>query len=459
MSERTRGRGEAKGEVGRGGNERGSRRSGPDGGRRKLLIGGAAGIGVLATAAAVGYRAGWFGGDGRDGDGTERSGLLTPETLTPTRENAVRAASEIVSHYTRRLRNASSTIHAVRAFGRNFRLDDKTGAVDYLCSRFAAEREVGGKRHLCFPREHEVHDNSFLKTMLEAGVALEQPITVGSSRYTLRDLGESARALFRFDPGNLRRYDPVLPEEHLPWGLIAFSILVPPTAPTWVNALGEKIDFNEVIDRGLADYEGVCRLLLAADAPPKGESTAYREKITKYSCYGMHSFYGFFSCYRHGYRGNGLSERLTELKDHLITRLQRDAEALARETDAARQYGQKYIDQMGVGPDGRKRGSGGPPADLIDVISLNNFIKMNGHGFEALNYIRLHNLFPFSMVQEKRMQAAEAQLFEAMVRLRARDLDSFYRWDPKFVSDIVIAVSHALRAMKLLSPDNPDNAV
>lgn len=433
----------------------------PDRQRRKLLIAGLSGLGTLAIAGGVGYRAGWFGGKKEAGPALSGSpgGMtkaLPPVRLPADEANAIQAATDIVSHYTRELRNASSGIHAVRAIGRNFTLDDGSKAVDFLCSEFAAEREVNGRRYVYFPREHEVHDNSFLKTFLEAGVGPDQPIKAGGNRYTLRDLGESAKALFRFDPADVRRHDPVLPEEHLPWGLIAFSILIPPTQPTWTNAYGEKIDLNQVIDRGLADYESVCRQLITADTPPTGESVEYRQKITKYSCYGMHSYYGFFSCYRHGYRENNLQGRLQEMVDHIITRLQRDSEALAQEMEAARNYGQKFIAQMGVGPDGNRRGQGSPPPQIIEVMGLNNFIKMNGHAFEALNYVRLHKLFPISPVQLKRMQVAEKQLHQTMVMLRSYDLDAFYQWDPKFVSDIVIAVSHALRGMKLLGPNNPD---
>ena len=75
-----------------------------------------------------------------------------------------------------------------------------------------------------------------------SGCDQDQPITVGATRYTLQDLGEGAKAIFRCDPKDLYRYDKDLVHEHLPWGLIAFSILIPPSAPTWTNAYGETIN-------------------------------------------------------------------------------------------------------------------------------------------------------------------------------------------------------------------------
>jgi hypothetical protein len=441
--------------------KRGQSNPGPaSNGRRNALIGIGAGVGA-GLIGLGGYRAGWFGREPEEGAPApkrERKAVkpLPPQQLTPTQAGAIQAATEIVTHYTRALDNASAGIHAVRAMGRTFRLADGTLAIDSLCSRYPQEKIVGGRRYVYFPREHEVHDNSFLKTFLEAGVGSDHLISVGGQRYTLRALGESAKALFRFDPTDIRRFDPVLPEEHLPWGLIAFSILVPPSEPRWTNAYGESIDLHEVIDQGLADFESVCRLLLTSETPAVGESVAFRSRITRYSCGGFHSTYGFFSAYRHGYRSNNLRSRLESLADNIITRLQRDADANRLETEVARTSGQKYINQMARGQDGRPRGNGPLPASLIDVLSLVNGIKLIGHALETLNYVRLHELLPFSSLQLRRIVAGEEALYRDIVRLRTFDLDSYYRWDPKFVSDLVIAVAHALRGIKLLGKDNPD---
>ncbi|MFM8393181.1 MAG: hypothetical protein ACKOB4_04585, partial [Acidobacteriota bacterium] len=308
------------------------------------------------------------------------------------------------------------------------------------------------------PREHEVHDNSFVKTFLEAGVSPDQSIAVGGNRYTLNDLGNSAKALFRFDPGDIRRFDPEFPEDHLPWCLIAFSKLAPPANPTWVNAYGEKIDMNEVVDLGLADFESVCAKIGTPGSGPSGLPLQFREVITKYSCYGMHAFYGFFATYRNGYRVNNYEKRTRQLVDHLITRLERDLVSLEEETAAARTHGQQYIARMGVGADGRRRAAGPPPAELIDVMGLKNFIVTCGHALEALNFVRLHKLFPLTPGQIREIERQEAKLFEGLVGLRSFNLDAFMRWDPKFVSDLVIAEGHALRAIKLLGPENPDLA-
>ncbi|NBO64993.1 MAG: hypothetical protein EBU88_09150, partial [Acidobacteria bacterium] len=443
-----------------------ARKTEPTGlGRRRLILAGAGGAGLLAVAAVTGYRAGWFGGATPEVNTAQTPGTAPPPALLPPvkmaadRGNAIKATTEIVSHYTNLLRNASSSIHALRGLGRRFSLQDGTNIVDHLTSTYPADREVNGQRYIYIPREYEVHDNSFLKTFLEAGLSPQQVLVAkGGNRYTLNDLGNSAKSLFRFDPGDLRRYDPEFPENHLPWCLIALSRLAPPENSTWVNAYGEKIDLSELVDIGLVDFEGVCNKLAIPGDTPHGENVQFRGKIVSYSCFGMHSFYGFFSAYRNGYRVNNYERRIRQLFNHLIERLDRDVVALEEETVAARIQGQQYVARMGNSADGKRRGQGGPPAELIDVMSLKHFIVTIGHAIEAINFVRLNNLLPITPGQISLINRHESRLFEALTRMRSYNLDTFFKWDPKFVSDIVIGLGHALRAMKLLGPDNPDIA-
>jgi hypothetical protein len=68
----------------------------------------------------------------------------------------------------------------------------------------------------------------------------------------------------------------------------------------------------------------------------------------------------------------------------------------------------------------------------------------------------LHKLFTLTSDQQIRLRAGEQALYEYLVKMRAIDLDAFKRWHPKSVANVVIAVAHASRALKLLTPDNPD---
>lgn len=436
----------------------------PDKSRRKFVAMGLGGLGTVAVA-AIGYNAGWFGSSSTSTStatvaptpNLATGKLLPPVTLTANYQNALQAASEITSHYARELNNPSCLIHCVRAFGKNFKLNDGSLAVDYICSRFAAEKEVNGKRYVYFRRDAEVHENSFLKTMLEAGVSHDQPITVGNNKYTLHDLGESAKALFRCDLNNFDRYEPNLLGQHLPWGLIAFSILTKPAQPIWVNAYGETIDFQDLIDRSLAVVESTCSDIESTVGRGEMESLEFRQAISKYSCAGMHNVYSYFSCLNHGFTGNDLQTRLSKLFDNTLLRLKGDSLAIDREADAAKEMGPDFVNRLAVeGQGGKLATNGRAPIDTLEVMRYRLQVRMLGHAMEAINYAQLHKLFKTTPEQKGKILAGEQLLYDFIVKTRATDLQPYMVWYDKFVSDMVIAFAHAVRAMKLLTSENPD---
>jgi hypothetical protein len=293
--------------------------------------------------------------------------------------------------------------------------------------------------------------------MLEAGVSPDQPISVGSNNYTLRDLAESAKALFRCDPQNFSRYDPALIHKHLPWGLIAFSVLMPPSQSSWTNAYGETIHLPEVIDRALAVFEGVCAGVRDTVARGEMESLKFREEITKYSCFGMHLVYGVFSCLKHGYVNDNLSVRLNQLLDSVIYQLEGGRLANDREAEAVKGLGPEWLSRLAIGDEVRNvKTKGAPPPATIEVMRDRKQVQLIGHAFEAINYSLLHKLFTLTPNQKKRVLDGERVLYEYLVKLRATDLEPFTNWYSKFVGDTVIAMAHASRAMKLLTPENPD---
>lgn len=375
-------------------------------------------------------------------------------------QTALGAANEMLQRRARELGAASVLIHAVRGFGKNFTIAGGPKAVDHLCSRYAVDKEVNGKRYVYFLRGAEIHENSFLKTFLEAGVSRDHPFAVNDRKYALRDLAESGKALFRCNPKDLFkyddiqfRYDPTFKEssrtptgqpaearcelihEHLPWGLIAFSTLSPGKS-VWTNAYGETINLAPVIDRAMAEYESSCALgqesLMRGDPAPK----SFRDEIKKYSCFGLHSAYGFLACLKNGYVNDNLTERVKRMMDLLTYRLKGDAEAIDQE------YAQA---------------AGTTSAHLVEAFKLRARVKLFGHAFEAINYARLHNLVTFTTAQERRIQAGEHAFYDSVVKMHAMDWEMMRKsLGEKFVTDIVIALGHAARALKLLTPQNPD---
>jgi hypothetical protein len=411
-----------------------------DAGRRKFIFLGAGALAAASAGAAI-YKLGWFGGG-------------------VSYETALAAANEMLQQRSREIGNASVLIHAVRGFGKNFKLADGSNAVEHLCSRYAADREVNGKRYVYFKRDAEVHENSFLKTFLEAGVSLDQPVVVGATRYTLRDVAEGGKALFRCDPQDLFkfdanefRYDPIYKEpqapgqpapggrgelvhEHLPWGLIAFSKLMKPEDSTWTNAYGETINLPAVIDRSLVEYETTCALGERAMKDDQTAPRAFRDAIKKYSCFGLHSAYGYLACVQQGYSNNGLPDRIVRMLDLVTYRLKGDAEAINAEYAAA---------------------GAGVPADQVEAFRIRALVKLYGHAFEAINYAKLHKLATFTSEQQQRIYNGEQAFYDSLVKMRGLDWAMLKnKLGEKFNSDMVIAIGHAARALKLLTPQNPD---
>lgn len=441
---------------------------GPDRGRRRLIW---AGVGSVALAGAG--VAGWYARNEKKTPTPQSKTApaggnnLTPLLLTADAENAARVCDEMLRHYTLELNNPSAIIHAVRGFGKGFRLADGTNAVDHLCTRYADDREVNGRRYVYFKRDAEVHENSFLKTFLEAGVPLDQLVQVGERRYTLRDVIDGARALFRCDPTDLFKYDAdqfrydqtyqvrrqvapgqvadqrgELVHEHLPWGIIAFSILHPAgqasPGPTWTNAWNEPINLAAIIDQSLADYESTCALgeqqIMRGEEAPLG----FRSEIKKYSCFGLHSVYGYLVGLKNGYRLNDLPQRVKQMMDLVTYRLTSDAVAIQRE----------YA----------KEAAGAAPY-LVDAFTTRALVKLYGHAFEAINYARLNELVTFTPAQERRIAFGAQSMYESLTKLRGMDWGLLRRsLGDKFISDIVIALGHNSRALKLLTPQNPDTA-
>lgn len=383
---------------------------------------------------------------------------LAPKTYPANRANAMLAMDELVDHYAKVFDTPSNLIHAVRAFGRNYKRADGSNTVEHLCSRYAEEKEVNGKKYVRFTRFNvEVHDNSFLKTFIEAGVSPDQPVLVGSKKYTLKDVGEHAKSLFRLDPNDLAKYEKIYTQEHLPWGLIAFSYLMPGGNGSWENAYGEKIDLLEVVDKSLLEFETICQA--AHTAYQKNEpipEAAFRKTIKDYSCYGGHSIYSFVTCVKNGYTERRIKERVIEQLNLAVYRLAKESENIEHEYAEAGKGPISPNPQEEAMYQQQMQRTGVTKAQVIDMLSLRGVIKLTGHLLEALNFAQLNKLYSPTPEQQKQIQIGEQKLFEAIVKIRALDWEALKSFNARQVADNVIALGHASRAMKLLTPENPD---
>ncbi|HEX4950877.1 MAG TPA: hypothetical protein VFZ34_29720 [Blastocatellia bacterium] len=382
---------------------------------------------------------------------------LPPKTYPADLKNALIAMDEMVSHYAKVFDTPSTLIHAVRGFGRNFQRADGSNAVAHLCERYVEEKLVNGKPFLRFTRYNvEVHDNSFLKTFIEAGVSLDHPVTCNGKKYTLRDVSEHAKALFRLDPSNLDKYEKEFSHEHLPWSLIAFTNLMPGGKGSWENAYGEKIDLMEVIDKGLNELETACRPLQEDVQKGESVSNASHEVIKGYSCYAGHSVYAFLSSLKNGYTDRNLKERISDVMKQSLFRLAKEGDNIEKEYESAKGGPISPNPQEEAMYDQQLQRVGLKKDDVIEMLKLRGHIKLTGHILEATNFARLNNLFTPTPEQQKQIQSGEQKLFASIVQLRALNLEGLRQFNAKQANDNIVALGHASRALKLLTPDNPD---
>src|SRR5262249_22625030 len=151
-----------------------------------------------------------------------------------------------------------------------------------------------GKELPWFPIDVEVHPNSFLKTLLEAGVAQGYAFTHQRRRRTLRGGVDSAPALFPPAQG-------LDPPHIFPWAPLAFSKTTTPLRGRWTNAWGEPVDFAVVVERALRLLEEASLPLAQTMREDKPESG--KAPVHTFTCGGTHMVYGLLSAVHAGYTG------------------------------------------------------------------------------------------------------------------------------------------------------------
>ena len=375
----------------------------------------------------------------------------------PNLKNAIVAGEEIVDHFSKVLDTPSALIHAVRAFGRKYKRADGSNTVDHLCATCAEEKPANGRNLVHFKRaNYEVHENSFLKTFIEAGVPFEEPVLAGANKYTLKDVADHAKLLFRIDPNNLAKFEPNYTREHLPWGLIAFSNLMKGGAGSWTNAWNEKIDLLEVVDKAALEFETLCSAVATSEASGAEITDAFHKAASDYTCFGGHFIYSLVACVANGYTGRNLANRVNKLLDLNIYRTAHEW------ANIEKIYLSRIDGPISPNPqeeaqiDAQLKRVGVEKKMVIQMLSHKSIVKLNGHVFESVNFARLKKTFEPNADQQKLIQKGEQKLFESITALRAMNLEGVKNFNAGQVNEVVIAVAHAVRGLKLLSAANPD---
>lgn len=303
--------------------------------------------------------------------------------------------------------------HGIRALGRDFGFKGEK-AVASILRTSVKEKEINGKRYLYIPSTIEVHTNMFLKTFLEAGVPLDQEVPVNGRSYSLKDLGEGAKALFAFDPKTFDKND-------LAWSLIAFSEL---RATEWENAYGQRIRLKEVAAFGLKALQEATEGIkpYAQNALPLPQ----KMPIHRFTCGGTHLVYSLLVAAKHGYLGAEGRDRLQEQLRMLIYRLQADPDLIDR-------YYQRLAQAPGV-----------------EVFRADAKLKLLGHALECLGYAKRHGLFRPGRMEGERIGKAEEEVRAFFTYFGGLDLQAVRQRSAQLHQQIVGDLCHAFRGMRLV---------
>jgi hypothetical protein len=275
-------------------------------------------------------------------------------------------------------------------------------------------QEVNQRRYLYIPTSIEVHSNMFLKTFLEAGVPPTEMFSLDGRVCQLKDLGEGAKALFRFDPNTVDRND-------LAWSLIAFAEL---QAHDWENAYGQRIQLTEVVRFGL-------QALQEATAGLKPYVAAQRPLLQKlpihrYACGGTHLVYSVLVAAKHGLLPAGGGGVLQEQLQMLLYRLQADPDLIER-----------YYRDIAAAPG-------------VELFRAGAKLKVLGHALECLGYAQTHGLIKPSPGDKKQIDQATQEVRGLLAYVSTLDLAVIRPRHAQLVQQVIGDTCHAFRGLSLV---------
>ena len=327
--------------------------------------------------------------------------------------------SAIVQQYARASDDPWLIAHAVRALGGGLTLGgtSRRRAVDYLLETYLETSQVNGKQVLAFPAKVEVHPDMFLaEAILEAGVPLEHPFTLGGQRHTVREVLDGARARFR---------PAVVGNEpnKLPWSVVAFASTTSPIKPRWTNAWNEPVDLDTTV-------EGSLRLLEQASLPlmksmRAGGPETGKAPVHDFTCGGTHMIYAMILAMSAGYTGSDRLERTRRQVDLLVWRLGADIALIDTFYASRRGLAGQYWYEM------------------------DTKLKLLGHAEECLAFGVKAGVLTLTPAQQAARRAAVATLRRILADVETRDVATARGLKDDLFRQLIGDACHARRGLTL----------
>jgi hypothetical protein len=306
--------------------------------------------------------------------------------------------------------------HGLRAMGKSFKVKGGQSAVDFLLERHLTLVPTGAGRALAFPEEVEAHPNSFLKTMLEAGVPLDHRFVRDGQSRTLREVVDGARALFRpqVATSNARL---------LPWSVIALARTTPAVRSRWTNGWGETVDLDAIVETALGMLERASAPV--AEAMRDGRPLTAHAPVHGFTCGGTHMLYSLLTAVHQGYVRQDRAERVTRQVDLLVWRLGADVALMDRFYKArAGQAGAVWYE-------------------------LDTKLKLLGHAEECLAFAEKRGVVTLTAAQRGQRQVAVAAVKRMLGELAERGLGEVQALNQELFRQFVGDTCHARHGLTL----------
>jgi hypothetical protein len=327
--------------------------------------------------------------------------------------------TSIIRQHATDLGDPWAVAHGIRAMGRGFTTQGGHRAVDGLLELSVRTIQANGTSVLGIPVEVEVHPNSFLKTLLEAGVPPGYEFSHEGARRTLSEVVEGARAL-------LRPREVASRPNLLPWSIIALTLTTSPLRPRWSNAWGETVDLDALVEGALRMLERGSLPLAAARRARKPLDA--RAPVHSFTCGGTHLLYSVLVALDTGFRGVDRAERVRQQVDLLVWRLWADLDLIDR----------FYRE---------RKGQARPAVEFW--YQADTRLKLLGHAEECLAFGISRGVITLTPGQQEQRAEAALVLRKTLQDLEGRDLREAKAIDRELYRQIVGDTCHARRGLSL----------
>lgn len=302
-----------------------------------------------------------------------------------TREQAMTLLRSVVEREAGDPANAWALAHGLLAMGKDFRTTDGRLARDVLVADFLEEGPS-------FPTKRgdvrvEPHEDLILKSLIESGVGLDEPIGAGGPE--LSALVAASQAAFT--PVNSPGATSLFPSGNdAPWSVQAWcQAAAAGASSTWSAKTGDA-DIDAVAGSLMALLEKETYPIRVA-ASKRAPVQKNKQDIFKYTCGGAHLFQGVEACLAAGYPAvDSAKKRFQALAGLYLYRVPSETAMV----DAALQtYPQ------------------------LAILLLNQDVKFLGHLLESLGKAQRDGLWTPKPNERKLLDDAEARLLQDVVQL------------------------------------------